>query len=98
MGGGEIVNSAPPVSDQELQQLRGRARLVMYGLSSELRQAQVELQMPPRYDGEAEPSPATALAIPSSGSSPCRRLLGLSLSAAQAQHPHPRLDHRLSRP
>ena len=49
MGGGEIVNSAPPVSDQELQQLRGRARLVMYGLSSELRQAQVELRMPPRY-------------------------------------------------
>ena len=40
MGGGEIVNSAPPVSDQELQQLRGRARLVMYGLSSELQQAQ----------------------------------------------------------
>jgi len=50
MGGGEIVNSAPPVSDQELQQLRGRARLVMYGLSSELQQAQDQLQSPPAYE------------------------------------------------
>jgi len=52
MGGGEIVNSAPPVSDQELQQLRGRARLVMYGLSSELQQAQDQLQLPPRYKND----------------------------------------------
>ena len=52
MGGGDVLNSVPPVSDQELQQLRGRARLIMYGLSSELRQAQTQIRMPPRYKTE----------------------------------------------
>ena len=59
LGGGEIFNSAPPVSDQELQQLRGRARLVMYNLSSELRQAQVELRMPPRYKNGMDRDPGS---------------------------------------
>jgi len=76
MGGGEIVNSTPPVSDQELQQLRGRARLVMYGLSSELRQAQVELRMPPRYHGEAELEPGNGAGDFGSGSSPLPPLAG----------------------
>ncbi len=60
MGGGEIVNSAPPVSDQELQQLRGRARLVMYGLSSELQQAQDQLQMPPAVPQKRTKTPGSA--------------------------------------
>jgi len=85
MGGGEIVNSAPPVSDQELQQLRGRARLVMYGLSSELNQAETQLQMPPRYKNDRNRDPegeefSNAAALPP---------IAGGFAAAGAALPHP---------
>jgi hypothetical protein len=41
----------PPVTEAELEQLNIRARSIMYGLSSELVQAQTQLKPPPPYRG-----------------------------------------------
>nr|WP_088963989.1 hypothetical protein [Micromonospora purpureochromogenes] len=43
--GSRVVD--PPVTDVELEQLNTKARGIMYGLSSELQQAQVMLRQPP---------------------------------------------------
>ncbi|WP_329104425.1 hypothetical protein OG792_29655 [Micromonospora sp. NBC_01699] len=41
----------PPVTQAELDRLNNRARIIMYGLSSELVQAQAQLKQPPPYQG-----------------------------------------------
>ncbi|MFK3982890.1 hypothetical protein ACI2K4_21240 [Micromonospora sp. NPDC050397] len=41
----------PPVTQEELDRLNNRARSIMYGLSSELVQAQAQLKPPPTYQG-----------------------------------------------
>jgi hypothetical protein len=43
------ANDKPPVTDAELEQLNQRARTLMFSLSGELAQAQVQLQKPPVY-------------------------------------------------
>ncbi|MFI6760210.1 hypothetical protein ACIBF5_13840 [Micromonospora sp. NPDC050417] len=45
----------PPVSQAELDRLNNRARSIMYGLSSELVQAQAQLRQPPPYRGGKPP-------------------------------------------
>ncbi|TBL36553.1 hypothetical protein EYA84_11990 [Verrucosispora sp. SN26_14.1] len=64
-------NSRPPVTDADLEQLNVRARGIMYGLSSDLQQAQVTLRRPPplRHSDRAPDyseaySPTGAPAIP----------------------------------
>ncbi|RIV39523.1 hypothetical protein D2L64_09070 [Micromonospora radicis] len=47
--------SQPPVTDADLEQLNVQARGIMYGLSSELQQAQVMLRQPPQPP-RAQPS------------------------------------------
>ncbi|RKR88547.1 hypothetical protein BDK92_2875 [Micromonospora pisi] len=44
----------PPVSQAELDRLNNRARSIMYGLSSELVQAQAQLRQPPPYQGRPQ--------------------------------------------
>ncbi|SCL36045.1 hypothetical protein GA0074692_4250 [Micromonospora pallida] len=44
---GRPAPARPPVTDAELEQLNGRARSLMYGLSGELQQAQAALKPPP---------------------------------------------------
>lgn len=44
---GSRMPDRPPVTDADLERLNARARVVMYGLSTELNQAQAALQKPP---------------------------------------------------
>ncbi|NYF56884.1 hypothetical protein HDA35_002715 [Micromonospora purpureochromogenes] len=72
----------PPVTDVELEQLNTKARGIMYGLSSELQQAQVMLQKPPAvrppkqtdnpdvYGGSQAPIIPPIVPVPLTASSP----------------------------
>ncbi|WP_307969622.1 hypothetical protein [Salinispora arenicola] len=45
--GGRTSFTEPPVTEADLERLNGRARGIMFGLSSELQQAQIALRPPP---------------------------------------------------
>lgn len=63
--GGRSSFTEPPVTEADLERLNGRARGIMFGLSSELQQAQIALRPPPIVRA-IEPRPNT----PSDGPSP----------------------------
>ncbi|GAB3816107.1 hypothetical protein [Micromonospora zhanjiangensis] len=66
------VHGRPPVTDAELEALNAKARTMMYGLSTELVQAQVQIQRPPVYrspgnrapDDPSQPGGGSAPVIP----------------------------------
>ncbi|GAB3851052.1 hypothetical protein GCM10029963_38210 [Micromonospora andamanensis] len=45
----------PPVSDYDLERLNAQARTIMYGLSTELQQAQTQLRHPPPQNFRRNP-------------------------------------------
>nr|WP_230688862.1 hypothetical protein [Micromonospora sp. WMMC415] len=86
--------SEPPVTDADLERLNVQARGIMYGLSSELQQAQVALRQPPpaRQPGRAPEATDPYVAVPSPVIPPIMPvpLAGASLSSPTPSKSTPR--------